>query len=356
MMSSIKEDYLTLRLVRLRRFEAWLNEGRGFAFVLAKGGQGRYVSRVAAQSLLPRDVLVLNSAEGGKIEVAGDDLVFWRFSVCLEHLFPLFAVEEICSLQDTIENLKGPRLYPASCSLAQECHRLVSSLPPQGGVDHRSQVLTVAAAVLAEEFKNTRGKRVGIARMEDHMTQVFGELSTTELLTLSVEDMARKFHCSRRHLSRLFLQHFGRSVGSMRMEMRLLKALSLLRAPGVKIINVAEQCGFNHLGLFNTCFKKRFGKTPGLWRKAASNGEEPVSKLDEHDPRCPIGVDGLCPWGRKQEGHDAMPRRTTLMQAAGFPGKLANHQIRETLVRNARAVNAAMNCKFSSGSKSQTCP
>ncbi len=30
-----------------------------------------------------------------------------------------------------------------------------------------------------------------------------------------------------------------------------------------KVINVATQCGFNHLGLFNTCFKRRFGISPG---------------------------------------------------------------------------------------------
>jgi AraC-like DNA-binding protein len=54
------------------------------------------------------------------------------------------------------------------------------------------------------------------------------------------------------------------------MEMRLLKAISLLRDRDAKVINVAEQCGFNHLGLFNTCFRRRFGTSPGQWRKAAS--------------------------------------------------------------------------------------
>ena len=34
------------------------------------------------------------------------------------------------------------------------------------------------------------------------------------------------------------------------------------------MIHVAEKCGFNHLGLFNTCFKKRFGASPEPWRKA----------------------------------------------------------------------------------------
>jgi transcriptional regulator GlxA family with amidase domain len=102
---------------------------------------------------------------------------------------------------------------------------------------------------------------------------MFKELSTTEFLTLSVGDMAHKFSCGRRHLNRLFHQQFGCSVASLRMEIRLLKASSLLRDPDLRIFNVASQCGFNHLGLFNTCFKRRFGKTPGKWRKG-TNGEQ----------------------------------------------------------------------------------
>jgi len=65
-------DHLTLRLVRLKRSEAWPNQGEGFSFVLTKAGSGRYASPTAQQNLLPGDVLVLNSTEGGKIEVASD--------------------------------------------------------------------------------------------------------------------------------------------------------------------------------------------------------------------------------------------------------------------------------------------
>jgi hypothetical protein len=56
------------------------------------------------------------------------------------------------------------------------------------------------------------------------------------------------------------------------MEMRLLKAVSLLVDPDAKIIHVAEKCGFNHLGLFNTCFKRRFGASPSQWRKMVTQG------------------------------------------------------------------------------------
>jgi AraC-like DNA-binding protein len=344
-------DHLTLRLVRLKRSEVWLNRGGGFSFVLAKAGGGQYVSPAGGQKLLPGDVLVLNSTDGGKIEVASDEMIFWRFSVCIEHLFPLFAVGELCMLQDTAGNFTGPKLYPASSSLAQECHRLVETAPPQGNVDHRSQMLRAVAAVLTVEFKRARSLREGAVRMEDHMMQVFEELSAAELLTLSVGEMAHKFGCSRRHLNRLFHQHFGCSVASLRMEMRLLKALALLRVPSIKIINVAEQCGFNHLGLFNACFKKRFGNTPGRWRKGAASQEDPVSDLDVGHPSCPMRAHGLCPFTPPQDVRIAAARKTTSMQNLNRTGGPANPKLRESILRNIHAVSAQMARKSGSGVK-----
>ena len=186
--------------------------------------------------------------------------------------------------------------------------------------------------------------------MEDHMMQVFEELSAAELLTLSVGDMAHKFSCSRRHLNRLFHQHFGCSVASLRMEMRLLKALSLLRDRSVKIIHVAEQCGFNHLGLFNACFKKRFGNTPSQWRKGASNGENPGSDLNTGLGKCPLRADGSCPWAPKpDEGVAAAARKaisTQLLIRSRGPDDL---ELRETLLRNIREVSAQMKYKSKPG-------
>jgi AraC-like DNA-binding protein len=139
------------------------------------------------------------------------------------------------------------------------------------------------------------------------MVQVFEKLSTSELLTLSVGELADKFGCSRRHLNRLFHQHFGVSVAALRMEMRLTKAVSLLRDPDAKVINVAEECGFNHLGLFNTCFKRRFGASPGQWRKMAAAGAKQPAGLLESAPECPLRTNGLCPWSGKAEGGNGAP-------------------------------------------------
>lgn len=147
------------------------------------------------------------------------------FTLCLDHLSPLFAHDEISLLQDTTENFKGSKLYPASSLLAAKCHRQAAAAAPQGGIDHRSSLLGIAAGVLMVEFENVRRKRGGFVRIEDHILQVFEELSTNDLLTLSIEDLAHKFGCSRRHLARLFHQYFGSSIAGLRMEMRPLKTL-----------------------------------------------------------------------------------------------------------------------------------
>jgi len=262
------EEYLTLRLVRLKSREQWTCPGQGLSFIFPQGGEGQYLSPSGSYSVTGGDVLVLNAASGGSLSVpAGNGIVFWSFSLCFEHLFPLFFSEEISLLQQVSDGLKGARYYPASAPLAAECHRLLGAVPAQFNLDHRSHLLRVVAAILSVEFKSARGQRVGFIQIEDHMTQVFEKLSSADLLNLSVGELAERFSCSRRHLNRLFHQHFGFSVIGLRMEMRLVKALALLRNPHAKIISVAEDCGFNHLGLFNTCFKKRFGTSPGEWRK-----------------------------------------------------------------------------------------
>jgi AraC-like DNA-binding protein len=271
-MQTLLKNHLTLQLVRLNPAQEWKDSGEALSFVLLKGGKGKYALRKNAWNLQPGDLVVLNPTAGGTLSGQNGELTFWRFSVCIEHLLPLFSAEEICLLQNITENFRESKYYSASSAVAQTCHALVDNAPPQGNVDHRSQMLRIAAAVLSVEFLNARSHRNGFVRAEDHMIQVFESLSAEELLTLSVGDLADKFGCSRRHLNRLFHQHFGFSVATLRMEMRLLKAISLLRDPHTKVIGVAEQCGFNHLGLFNTCFKRRFGNSPGQWRKTAGQG------------------------------------------------------------------------------------
>jgi len=261
-----------LRLFRLQPSETWTNESGSedeLTFVLVKAGVGTYQVQNATQRLVAGTVVFFYGRSVGKLCAAPkNDLALSTFSVLPEHIYPLFSSNEVGLLDNVLANFRSAKVYPADGKLAIEC-RAMAELPEHPStLVQRSHLLRIVAAVLAEEFESVQGQRSGQNWAEDHMIQVFEKLSSAELLNLSVNDLAARFNCSRRHLNRLFHQHFGLSITALRMEIRLLKAVSLLRNPQAKVINVAEQCGFNHLGLFNTCFKRRFGVSPGQWRKS----------------------------------------------------------------------------------------
>ncbi len=272
-------DFLSLELVRLRPREKWVNPGGGLTFVFVQSGAGRCSWRKGAQEVEPGDVLVFSDASGAGLKPTPErKLVFLFFSVSLEHLFPLMVWKEIPRVRDIAALFKHVTLYPASRMLAAKCQRVLREVPPELGLEHRAQLLQVVAAILSYEFKNAQPGSFGRSRLDGRRSEIFDKLSAAEILTLPVTQLARRFNCTRRHLNRLFHYRFGCSVTELRMEMRLLRAASLLRNPELGVFEAAQQCGFSHRGLFNACFKRRFGLTPSEWQVAAPRGESRRTK------------------------------------------------------------------------------
>ena len=50
--------------------------------------------------------------------------------------------------------------------------------------------------------------------------------------------------------------------------MRIEKAKSLLKTPGIQIQNIAEQTGYTDVAHFSRNFKKYTGQTPGEYRNS----------------------------------------------------------------------------------------
>lgn len=267
------QAYLALQDIGLNACEEYSLEKEGFHFVLPKSGSGRYLSASQVLSLGAEELLVAKGSAGGKVRAERTELHFQAFSLSLEQLFPLFAIQEIALLQRVMESFNTPRIWPAATAVATECRRLAAEAPRQNNLEHRCHLLKIAGNILESEFGRAQRQQMGSEGAAEHMAGVFDKLTTEEMLNLSAGAMAAKFGCSRRHLNRLFHRFLGHSITALRTEMRLLRAISLLRNPGLKVISVAGQCGFNHLGLFNNCFRRRFGLSPGEWRKQALLGE-----------------------------------------------------------------------------------
>jgi AraC-like DNA-binding protein len=323
---------LTLQLVKLGPVDKWGEQREEISFVFPRTGDGKVGSGSVFQSLSPGDVLVLNGKAG--VSLAAQDkagMAFWSFYVSLEDLFPLFTSREIILLPAIKESLSQWKHFAASSPLAAECHKLLAEASPQFDLSHRSQLLKVVTVILNEEFKAAHRSRDGLSRAEDHIVEVFENLSLEQVLELSVGELATKFGCSRRHLNRTFNHHFGISVAALRMEIRLLKAVALLRNPEAKVINVAQECGFNHLGLFNICFKRRFGSSPGKWREVESGVKSP--QLAPAVTECTLRRVGLCPL----TGGEANVAKTNAVNSIG-KGSLAEALVGRGVPVNPKAV------------------
>src|SRR5512140_2451942 len=183
----LTQDHLALRLIRLTPGEPWVPTREGLAFVFPRTGAGSLVAGSITRLLSPGDVLMLPTGSESRLCASASGLDFWSFSLRVEHLFPLFDGHELSLLQNVVDSLKYPRLYPASTAIAQECQRLLHELPPAFSLDHRSQLLRVASAILSIEFKRERSERAGFVGAEELLTHVLEKLSISDILDLSVD-------------------------------------------------------------------------------------------------------------------------------------------------------------------------
>ena len=91
--------------------------------------------------------------------------------------------------------------------------------------------------------------------MEYHLAESF-----------SLSDLAEKLHVSPNYLNRLFLRSMRLSPGAYLEQIRIQKALSLLRESSLSIKEIAGCAGFSHVSYFCEVIRKKTGMTPGEYR------------------------------------------------------------------------------------------
>jgi len=83
---------------------------------------------------------------------------------------------------------------------------------------------------------------------------------------ISFESLAREVNFSVSYISALLKKRRGTSFIKMLTDLRMEKAKELLSDPSLKIIDVAEQLGYNDSYYFSHCFKKHVGVPPKEFR------------------------------------------------------------------------------------------
>jgi hemolysin activation/secretion protein/AraC-like DNA-binding protein len=251
----------------------WSLQPDGWAFVQLGLGTGYWFQGPQTLDLSERDALLFHPAAKGRFLASrvGQAQLRW-FVIRPDSLPGLLTHDERTALSDAAKS-SSPRHFRASHEVALRAAELFSdaSLP---NLVRRCRMLDLLMSGLAPDLE-LKAASDDLNDARARLRQWLAQFPESELLNYSVDDFAREMGCSVRHLSRLFTEEVGASFRSRQTELRLLKARQLLSNGNAKIIHVALESGYRHLGLFNALFKKRFGMTPTKWREQNKTSAEP---------------------------------------------------------------------------------
>jgi hemolysin activation/secretion protein/AraC-like DNA-binding protein len=262
------ERHLILQELILRPSSEWTpSEERGWVVARVAEGVGYWLPGGSARELNAGDGFVagFNAHTIVRASQLGP-LKLQFFTVQPQYLSGLLTMAEWHQLESASENpLTRVSIFTASEPFGQKFARIAAQTHTDG--------LTMRCALLqlwTGAVVNVIGPLAASAggnKLRERFRQLVGQMPEARLSECSLSGLAAQLHCSERHFSRLFREEFGVTFRARQAELRLQHARQLLASSDAKIINVAYDSGYRHLGLFNSMFKKRFGTTPSEWRQ-----------------------------------------------------------------------------------------
>ena len=260
------DPHLVLKELVLLPSGEWFTQSPGWVVVRVSAGAGYWLHQGVGRDLGVGDMVVAESNCGGTVRASSLGPLTLQFFIAQPRLLNgLLAVTEWRQLEKgTAARPPQPLFSSANEPFAQRFTELAVQ-PVRLGLPMRCRLLQLWVDAVAGLVGET--SRVADAgELRDRFLQMLGRMSEAELSVSSLSDLSQRLHCSGRHFSRLFREEFGTAFRVRQIEMRLLRAQQMLTESDAKIIHIAYECGYNHLGLFNAMFKKHFGMTPSQWR------------------------------------------------------------------------------------------
>jgi AraC-like DNA-binding protein len=168
------------------------------------------------------------------------------------------------------------RLLPPNAQFSEKIRDL-SSEKTRDTFPARVQLLRLFLEVFGGTFQQPQADVAGIFDARERLRQILNQTPVSELLQLTFSELANKTRCSPRHVSRLFTELVGVSFREKQTELRLARASDLLATTDSKVVEVAQESGFQSTSLFSAMFKQRFGISPAKWRaQLKGNGRKPA--------------------------------------------------------------------------------
>jgi hemolysin activation/secretion protein/AraC-like DNA-binding protein len=262
------ERHLIVQEMTLRPSGEWTPQYRGWIVARVAVGVGYWLHGGNARELNVGDGFVVGFNSNMLLRSSQlGPLRFQFFTVQPQYLHGVLTVAEWHQLESAPARLSSYVSFFAAADPVGQKFTRIADHPVSDGLSLRCALLQVWSGSLHGLLAAPVAEAGGGNKLQERFRQLTGKMTEAELADASLADLAAQLHCSERHFSRLFREAFGVPLRTRQIELRLQRAQQLLADSSAKVINVAYDSGYRHLGLFNATFKKRFGVTPSKWRQ-----------------------------------------------------------------------------------------
>jgi AraC-like DNA-binding protein len=272
------ERHLILQEIILRPSGEWTPRSHGWTVARVAEGGGYWIQGGNARALNAGDGLMMGFNGGGLLRASQlGSLKLQFFTVQPQFLNGLLTVAEWHRLEIAPAATAPPAIFFAAHEPVGQKFAHIANQSHNDGLTMRCALLQLWVNAVTGLFPSSSPSVPVANKLRDRFRQIIGQMLEVELSGSSLGELAARLHCSERHFSRLFREEFGVPLRARQIELRLQRARQLLADSDAKVINVAYDSGYRHLGLFNAMFKKRFGATPSEWRQ--QNARVPGKRL-----------------------------------------------------------------------------
>ncbi|MBR2189765.1 MAG: helix-turn-helix transcriptional regulator [Eubacterium sp.] len=168
--------------------------------------------------------------------------------------------------KDQVPVFHSPRQFPEIYSIMK---KIREEFELGGPADQKScdvmlgEVLRLVSQMTHDEEHPVRKVDSFCLEIEEYINVHYGE-------DLSLESVAKKFYVSAFHLSHLFKKETGYNFKQYLMRMRIGEAQKILSETDKRVIEIAQEVGYEDASYFSRAFQKETGMTPKEYRKYTS--------------------------------------------------------------------------------------
>ncbi|MDR0524838.1 MAG: AraC family transcriptional regulator [Spirochaetaceae bacterium] len=243
---------------------AYYNDGKNWevssygAWQYTLAGRGRIDLKDGSYDLLPGSLMIV-SVPGSQVYYLPEDSPSWEF------VFLTMIGREAVRITRRIERHLGNVMDTANTPQTLEVLYEILDQLFSGAINDPFVNSCYTYRICMTLLKELDGG--GSAPGEGPFRELIQFLKDNLSRDISVEEMAKEMNLSRSYFTRLFSREMGRSPHNYLEDLRLKTAMGLLYQEQKSVKETAALCGIYDVNYFCRLFKKRYGLSPGKYKK-----------------------------------------------------------------------------------------